>query len=292
MKFDYIREFVTAAKSAELQQAAATLHITPSSLTKHMSALEGEIGADLFLRTRGTQLSRFGKIFLPWAEQLAELHDTYALDFSGNLPAPAGKLRIGISPVRNKDRVRELFDSFAEARPGITLEPLYAEESTLCEQVTAGACDCALVSRQLIENGEDDLICFPFFSYRLSAIFLKEHPLAGAASLGLEQLRYIRIVMDEDYRMLGETVRKKCRALGFEPDLSYYETYEAFNQIRGGESVHLHPISPELIRTSSSFTAVPVTPAMLLDLDLVLRREALDGLLWTFLRFALEKDKT
>ncbi len=290
MKFEYIREFVTAAKSVELQQAAAALGISPSSLTKHMTALENEIGASLFKRKRKTELSRFGRLFLPFAKQLADLHDNYSLEISDGLPSPSGSLNIGMSPSQNKDKVRRIFGGFSEAYPDVRLERLFADERQLCDKVRAGKCDIAVVGRISHEEREDGLIFFPFCSYRLSAIFLKSHPLSGATAVDLQQLRYIRTIMDKESSDAGEMLMRQCRALGFEPVIEYTDTYQAFELVRSGEGVLLHTLSPGVLDKNSAFASVPVMPEITSALDLALRREALDSPAWVFMKYVMERE--
>ncbi|MBQ6371733.1 MAG: LysR family transcriptional regulator [Oscillospiraceae bacterium] len=286
MKFEHIREFIKAAGSDELQQSAAALGISPSVLTKHMSSLASDIGASLFMRTRKTELSRFGKIFLPYAKQLARLQDEYAADFAGDALAPSGRLMIGISPIQNKDRARQILDGFAAQYPSLQLDLIYADEAEICGKLQAGEFDIAVREHgNVIGEG---LISFPFCRYRLMAIFPKTHPLAGTSDIELQQLRYIKTVMDSKSIAAGETVIRKCRSLGFEPDISYYETYEAFEKIKLGECILLQPISPGLIGSGSAFTSVPVSPEISSELDLVLRREALDAPGWAFMKYAEE----
>ena len=77
LKFDYLKEFVSAAGSEEMQQSARELGISPSVLSKHIKSLEQELGVPLFTRSRKTELSPYGKILLPYAQELVKVQDDY-----------------------------------------------------------------------------------------------------------------------------------------------------------------------------------------------------------------------
>ena len=73
MEIQYIREFVALTKCGNYMTAAEELYISQSSLSKHIMALEKELGFSLFARTtRKVQLTQHGKLFLPYAQSIIE----------------------------------------------------------------------------------------------------------------------------------------------------------------------------------------------------------------------------
>jgi len=62
-------------KTGEFKKTAELLSISSATLTKHMKYLEREIGAPLLNRTtRAVEINEFGILFLPYAQQLVEIH--------------------------------------------------------------------------------------------------------------------------------------------------------------------------------------------------------------------------
>jgi DNA-binding transcriptional LysR family regulator len=85
-----LRHFVAVAQTLHFGQAAAALGMTQPPLSQSIMALEGEIGARLFARTkRSVALTPFGEQWLT--------HVRAALDGLGLLPEIARRLRDGIS---------------------------------------------------------------------------------------------------------------------------------------------------------------------------------------------------
>lgn len=290
MKFDYIREFIAAADSVELQKAAADLGISPSVLTKHMSALEIKAGTSLFMRKRRTALSRYGEAFLPYAVELVRLQDRYRRDFSGLDPELSGELTIAVSPLYFRDRSRHVISAFTEAFPNVTLNMVYHGDEDIGRMMLTGECDVAFIRKSRFTKHEDGLIYFPFRSIRLSAVIRNDHPLAGADSVDLGMLRYIRIFMYEENLRTSDIVLKRCKELGFVPDLVYTDPYDAQERVKNGEGILLYPVPPEVM-DQQPFSCVPLEPEITCDIELAMRREALSDLPWGFLRFAMEMEK-
>lgn len=57
--------------------------------------------------------------------------------------------------------------------------------------------------------------------YKVSIVLLKQHPLAQHPQLKLKDLKGYKIASLNDHYMLGEMLPRKCRALGFEPDIVF-----------------------------------------------------------------------
>lgn len=98
MELDYLREFVALAGTCQFQATADALYISQSSLSKHIKAIEKELGHDLLSRsTRRVELTEFGRAFLPYATQIAALQKEYSeqlLQRSGS-----NHFNIGYTPI-------------------------------------------------------------------------------------------------------------------------------------------------------------------------------------------------
>ncbi|MEC4176779.1 LysR family transcriptional regulator [Adlercreutzia sp. R21] len=70
MRLSYLREFVTLASYTKLTAAARALHMSPSTLSQHLAAIEREIGCELFSREGGFALTREGETALEHAQKI------------------------------------------------------------------------------------------------------------------------------------------------------------------------------------------------------------------------------
>ncbi|HUR55619.1 MAG TPA: LysR family transcriptional regulator [Gemmataceae bacterium] len=68
---DQVAAFVELARHGSLRAAAAALHVTEQGVRNRLLALEGRVGAELYLKRRGPRqgppLTRHGELFLPHA---------------------------------------------------------------------------------------------------------------------------------------------------------------------------------------------------------------------------------
>lgn len=76
MSLDQIRYFVAVAEQGTTRAAARCLSISQPPLTRCISALEGELGVQLFTRSsRGMSLRAEGKVFLRHARSILHCVD-------------------------------------------------------------------------------------------------------------------------------------------------------------------------------------------------------------------------
>lgn len=71
MSLTYIQSFVAVAEEGHVGRAARKLHLTQPPLSRHILALEDELGTRLFERTpRGMTLLPAGEVFLSHARRI------------------------------------------------------------------------------------------------------------------------------------------------------------------------------------------------------------------------------
>lgn len=74
METAYLKEYVVLAHRNSFTAAARELHVTQSTLSKHIAALEREFKTDLFIRDRnGIKLTSAGEILLAQAIKIDDL---------------------------------------------------------------------------------------------------------------------------------------------------------------------------------------------------------------------------
>ena len=70
MQTEVLREFLVVANLLNFRRAAGELHITQPALSKHIAALERELGFSLFDRTGSTKLTAEGSHFVVYAQRI------------------------------------------------------------------------------------------------------------------------------------------------------------------------------------------------------------------------------
>lgn len=74
METDHLHEYVKLAQCGSFTATARDLHLTQSTLSKHIAALEREFGAELFVRDRnGAKLTQAGNVLYQQALKIDRL---------------------------------------------------------------------------------------------------------------------------------------------------------------------------------------------------------------------------
>ncbi|MCA9622389.1 MAG: LysR family transcriptional regulator [Myxococcales bacterium] len=90
MSLDQLRYFVAVADTGSTHAAARVCHISQPPLSRHIKALEDELGIDLFARTpRGMALLPSGERFLGHARAILQAVDAAVHDVTREPPRGA-----------------------------------------------------------------------------------------------------------------------------------------------------------------------------------------------------------
>ena len=99
METEYLKQFALLAKECHFQTAADLLYINQSTLSKHIAALEKELGGQLFYRTtRQVSLTPFGEKMLPYAEKIIGIVNACESELLAKNRQEASGLHVGVSP--------------------------------------------------------------------------------------------------------------------------------------------------------------------------------------------------
>lgn len=278
MKFDYLREFVAAAQSEEMQHCAKELGISPSVLSKHIKAMEQELGVPLFMRSRKTELSPYGKILLPYAKELVKVQEEYERDFSGVIISSEPQLTVGLSPIQFRERSGQLMEQFLLKHPH-EIQLREADNAALLHMVQQGEIDIAFVRTQAQLTRDPNLVYVPFCTDPMVAFMPPEHPLANSPSITIEDLRNEHILLRSENSTVSRVYTSKCAELGFQPNISYHSAYINYDMVRRGEGITLYLAPPAgNKRSQQQLAVVPIRPHIISFVDVVFRPRQLPAL--------------
>lgn len=272
MKFDYLREFVTVAQSEDMSLAAQRLGISASALSKHIKAIELEIGESLFIRSRRIVLSQYGRILLPYAQELCALQEEYNTEFGCGKPF-SGKLVLGLSPIQIRERVGLAIEEFMLANPTVYVDLLEAGNSELAALLKAGRCDAAFIRSQPTLTRDPALLYLPFQTDRMVVFLPKEHPLAEKKSVSFSALKDEHIILRSEKAAISKVVTEEFEKLGVAPDISYAGSYVEYDMLRRGKGITLYFSPPADPDYRTQYAIVPIEPPVYSFVDFVLRAD-------------------
>lgn len=222
MNFTYLHEFVTLADIGKYHEAADALYISQSSLSKHIQALERELGVSLFQRTtHKVLLTEFGAALLPHANKILEQQVFIEQEFQ-RLKHRAGKplIVIGSTPVIPLYQLSNLISVFAKQNP-CEVRIINQSASHLRSMLLQGICDFTVMYNAGVETS-NELSTFPYTTDQLAVILPKTHRLAKQSTISLEQLEhetFVEVTKDPIAQTflsgLPFSGRKLCPEIGF-----------------------------------------------------------------------------
>jgi DNA-binding transcriptional LysR family regulator len=195
MELRQLTHFVAVAEDNSFTKAARRLHLSQSALSISIRALEHDLGARLFERTRReVTLSDAGRALLPEARRiLADVNVARAAvgDVGHGL---RGTVRIGLMQALPLVDVAEILTRYHRERPLVEICPRPAEggSSALADAVRAGDLDVAFVS--LPGGPHPGLTLTPLAAEPVRLIVRPDHPLASRTSVHIRELAGERFV--------------------------------------------------------------------------------------------------
>ncbi|ODT82660.1 MAG: hypothetical protein ABS76_06240 [Pelagibacterium sp. SCN 64-44] len=180
-----LRSFVAVCDAGHFAQAAASLGISPSALSRSVKTLEAWCGAALLIRTsRQVELTREGRELLPAARRV--LDETEEFRTAARLAAEGrqGRLLVGYMDVAISDFLPDLVGRHRRSHADVDVDLKYGWRSQQRADLLENRLDIAFTVGALPDR---EMVSKKVKNYRLSLVVPAGHRLAGARNLFLAQ---------------------------------------------------------------------------------------------------------
>ncbi|MFI6283389.1 LysR substrate-binding domain-containing protein [Streptomyces sp. NPDC051018] len=290
MELRTLRYFAAVAETRHFGRAAERLHMAQPPLSQAIRRLEAELGVELFSRTtRQVALTGAGEVFHTDVLRILTSVDEAVARVSRFASGVEGVLRIGLTGSASYRQLPVLARLVKEEMPGVMLE-VHTEMLTPAQErgLAERSLDVGLLRPPVRQEG---IAHRAVADEPLVVAVPAAHPLAGADTVRVEQLRH------EDFIMYGaalssvvnDTVVRSCLAAGFYPHCAYEvtETSAALALVAAGLGV---AVLPDSIRSAprEGVLCRTVEDALPVRLDLAWRADDTSPLLRNLLEI-LEK---
>ncbi len=176
-----LRYFIETVRLASFTQAAESLHVTQSTISKMVRQLENEVGAQLLTRHgRQLALTDTGRIVYQRGQEILATMRTLTQEVRDTQGLKRGSLTLGIPPMINLLMTPAL-KAFRERHPDIALSLREDTGQALERQVAAGELEIGMT----ILPADPDL--------KLSTIPIAEFPIWALARPGTFSKRHARL---------------------------------------------------------------------------------------------------
>jgi DNA-binding transcriptional LysR family regulator len=210
-----IRYVVTLAEEGQFVRAASRLHVAQPSISAAVRALEVELGAALFDRSRqGAVLTAAGEAFLPWARQVLADCDAGVAAVEALAGLERGRVTLGATPSLTTTFLPAVVAAFRRDHPAVDLLVDEAGSGDLVRSLERSLVDVALI---ILPVAGSWLETRPLGEEELVLAVPRHDPLAQREQLQLADLRDVPLVMFRNGYDLREATLAACRSAGFQP---------------------------------------------------------------------------
>lgn len=189
METNDLRELLILAEKRSYTATADALFISPSSLSRHIAAMEQQLGVSLFYRnSRSVLVTRYGELLLPYARKITELEDEYREELEKVRRSDGAGLCIGTFFGLSSLGIMTQIAKFLGDNREISLDIKIDTNDRLPDLLREGKYDLAFVQEEN-PSAEDEFRRLTVAVDSLSVALPADHVLAGAESIRLSQLR-------------------------------------------------------------------------------------------------------
>lgn len=205
MDTTFYREFIVLAEILNFGRAADALNMTQSNLSKHVKAMEAELGDLLFERRyHSVELSNFGKQYLPYAIRIQKALDEAAASVeSYHKTAEEIVMFGGYHNIEIYD-VEKMIVDFMKANPPYKTRVYEAEEKKLIQLYKAGKIN--IITDYYMEPDKPQFPFVPIGRASFVAIVPPDHRLAGRNTIRLSELGNESLMIPNRDTKMGERV--------------------------------------------------------------------------------------
>lgn len=187
MQLKHLRTFAAVASTLSITRAAERVHLAQSSVTEQIQALEADLGAVLFDRSkRRLRLTEAGQCLLDHTADLLSLADEARSAVADVAAQPSGSLTVGGLETLCSSLLPPVLMTFCTAHPAVAVRMKTAGSGELRSGVRAGDIDVAFVfgDGPPEEGVERETVAWE----RLSVIAPPGHRLAGHNAVARDDL--------------------------------------------------------------------------------------------------------
>lgn len=218
MEIRQIQYFLCIVENGSFSAAADELYISQSSLSKQIMALEKELGASLFDRSkRQISLTPAGETLLKYAQNLNSEYKEMMAAFSECKTPP--HFSILAIPVIAQYGIPAYLAAFKNTYPDINCSLEEREAISILPSLNNHQHDLAFLRDNYLDANLYSWL--ELASDKLLVVLSKDHRFADRSSLSLTELTDENFILFDKGTTVHELTVEACRQAGFEPRIFY-----------------------------------------------------------------------
>lgn len=147
MLISSLQECVRLNETRNFTQTAKEFYISQPVLSKHISAIEKEIGTSIFVRTsNGVELTRAGKVFIEDAKRIIEAYSEMLEHVSCAKKGIDEFLNIGYLYGASKPFLLQALETYSRVRPDVSVSLTSCEINEIISKLTSNEIDMGITT--------------------------------------------------------------------------------------------------------------------------------------------------
>ncbi len=237
-----MKEFVALAEMKTFTKVGEELNTTTSSVSRHIQALENELGVDLVERNpRGVALTEYGELFLPYAKQLVDIDHQCTQKLKNARQKEKVLLRLGSSPYT----AAGLITGFAKANPDIPFTLREYSEDLITDMLDLGEFEVGIGERSLIVGFGKRYLFMPYETRSYYVMLPQGHPLADRQEISPVEIADELLVIEKSSFPTVNLLYDLFRTVGAEPKDIIYVNSSARVYVANGVGIGVALLSPQ-----------------------------------------------
>ncbi len=191
MELKHLQALLGIADTGSFSAAAASIGTVQSNVSAHVARLEAELDVQLVDRASG-RVTEEGEVVVERARRVMNELDALVADVTALRAEVVGTVRLGMIGTTGRWLVPQLFDLLRVRHPHIHLNVAEGSSGQLEQQLASGHLDLAVVTFPL---SGDEIMAAQLFDEDLVLVLPPEHPLGALASIHLDQLSELELLL-------------------------------------------------------------------------------------------------
>lgn len=214
MELRQLSHFLAVAEERHFTRAAARVHLTQSSLSSSVRALERELDSDLFVRsTRQVELTEAGRALLPAARRTVVAAEDARDAVAAVRGLVRGHLAIGAIQSLGQVNLPGLVARFHRRHPAVTLRLHHLGAPELVRRTADGEIDLAIVDLPLGPQGSR-VRAQTIATESLELAVAADDPIAHRSRVRLSDLADREFIEYRPDSALRASIDRACHAVG------------------------------------------------------------------------------
>jgi len=257
---DLLECFIAVCETKRITRAAARLFVSPSAVSRKLSALEREVGHELVIRSKpNLALTPEGEIVLEYARDVLAARSAMLARLNSLGRAKPLTLRLGYQNLHQSRWISSLSSVLKERSPNVQLHMERAPLPRLSEMLNSGELDA--IFDICYENSFPENKYYKAFPLTLYAAVNALHPLAKRTSVRISELAEepFLLLKRELAPQIFDRITDLCTQSGFTANIArYFDASEDITAaIAAGQGITLTDDSARIFE-GANISFVPI----------------------------------